>query len=377
MLNEAQNATPRLEGKLIAAKSWVVGVVSLSLVTILFLALLGLWAVAVALNYPGGGWGLVSGVQAAFLPTPAQIAISRPLTLFPAIPPVKKQQVTLVMLAGGEAVAELPANPSRHSLRDTIPAPLIPPVRLAVETDFSPKLADRLAGQLARPFMPARQPAVPADTTQAARPQTISANSYTLIPLEGQREGRPADMHGDLNLKLRAPQPIEAGLALVEINGSGLDPDAPNLGAIFKPDFVRAYTVHDWDWNCNCQGPLLTAEHLVLVGLRTTPGAPVFIPPRKQNVYAGKYYATLLFASEDSLTFVYTRAGSVARGYTVHYLGLHTDPGLVNLFRQSNGAELPGLTLDTPIGIATAELIVAIRDNGTFLDVRSRHDWWE
>jgi hypothetical protein len=281
------------------------------------------------------------------------------------------------MLAGGEAVAELPANPSRHSLRDTIPAPLIPPVRLAVETDFSPKLADRLAGQLARPFMTARQPAVPADTTQAARPQTISANSYTLIPLEGQREGRPADMHGDLNLKLRAPQPIEAGLALVEINGSGLDPDAPNLGAIFKPDFVRAYTVHDWDWNCNCQGPLLTAEHLVLVGLRTTPGAPVFIPPRKQNVYAGKYYATLLFASEDSLTFVYTRAGSVARGYTVHYLGLHTDPGLVNLFRQSNGAELPGLTLDTPIGIATAELIVAIRDNGTFLDVRSRHDWWE
>jgi hypothetical protein len=85
----------------------------------------------------------------------------------------------------------------------------------------------------------------------------------------------------------------------------------------------------------------------------------------------------LLFAAEDSLTFVYTRAGSVARGYTVHYLGLQTDPGLVNLFRQSNGAELPGLTLDTPVGIATAELIVAIRDNGTFLDVRSRHDWWE
>jgi hypothetical protein len=38
---------------------------------------------------------------------------------------------------------------------------------------------------------------------------------------------------------------------------------------------------------------------------------------------------------------------------------------------------LPGLTLDTPVGVATGELIVAMRDNGKFLDARSKKDWWE
>jgi hypothetical protein len=68
----------------------------------------------------------------------------------------------------------------------------------------------------------------------------------------------------------------------------------------------------------------------------------------------------------------------VVSGYTVHYLGLQTDPNLVKLFEESEGSELPGLTLDTPIGVAAGEeLMVAMRDNGTFLDARSKRDWWE
>jgi hypothetical protein len=60
----------------------------------------------------------------------------------------------------------------------------------------------------------------------------------------------------------------------------------------------------------------------------------------------------------------------------VHYLGLQVDPNLLELFRESKGNELPGLTHDVPVGVATDELIVAIRDRGTFLDARSRLDWW-
>jgi hypothetical protein len=114
-----------------------------------------------------------------------------------------------------------------------------------------------------------------------------------------------------------------------------------------------------------------------LIGIKTTPGEPVFIPKTKTDIFGGKYYATLLYASEDSLTFTYTRAGNVVKGYTVHYQGLHTDPNLLALFRESQGNELPGLTLDTPVGVAGDEVIVAIRDNGTFLDARSRKDWWD
>ncbi|HEX9922819.1 MAG TPA: hypothetical protein VGD99_09150, partial [Anaerolineae bacterium] len=74
---------------------------------------------------------------------------------------------------------------------------------------------------------------------------------------------------------------------------------------------------------------------------------------------------------------VYAREGTVAMGYSVHYLGLYTDPNLLTLYRESKGNMLPGLTLDTPIGVAGDQLIVAIRDNGTFLDARSINDWWD
>jgi hypothetical protein len=248
--------------------------------------------------------------------------------------------------------------------------------------------ADVPAPQAVNPVAPtatAAPPAPPAAVAAASQqeaaaefaPPATSSNSYSLLALEGQRESRPAEEHGDLNLKLRDPQPIEVDLNLVDIPGSGIDPNAPNLGDVFKnPQFVRAYTIHDWDWNCNCKGKLINDDHLVLVGIKTQPGEPIFIPTKKQDIFGGKYYATLLYASEDSLTFVYSREGNVAHAYSVHYLGLNTDPNLLALYQQSKGNELPGLTLDTPVGVAGEELIVAIRDKGKFMDARSRGDWW-
>ena len=94
------------------------------------------------------------------------------------------------------------------------------------------------------------------------------------------------------------------------------------------------------------------------------------------DIFQGKFYATLLYATEDQLTFAYTRDGTVAHGYAVHYMGLQTDPNLLELYRESKGNQLPGLTLDTPVGIATDQLIIAIRDRGKFMDVRSKKDWW-
>jgi hypothetical protein len=403
MTNEAEADLPGSEGKLGACQLGLFLGMSLSFMAILSLILPTLLAAFVTLNIYLG-WrssGLevfgsqpkpVSATALQFIPTGVLAAIPTNIpestltstpTPLPTVSPLDKQVATLAALAAGIAVSGLQAPSPPKSL-----AQATPNMEIALASDAPQELANSLALRLVHSFVPvaiARPPVIPTtvsaasliDTTQEFIPQMPSANSYDLIPLEGQRENRPAAEHGDLNLKLRGLQPIEADLTLVDITGSGLDPDAPNLSAIFKPDFVRAYAVYDWDWSCNCKGKWLQEDHLVLLGIRTTPGEPLFIPPRKQNVYVGKYYATVLYASEDSLTFVYTRAGSVATGYTVHYLGLHTDPNLVALFRQSKGNELPGLTLDTPIGVATAELIVAIRDNGTFLDARSKRDWWE
>jgi len=207
---------------------------------------------------------------------------------------------------------------------------------------------------------------------------SMSTNQYALIPIEGGRESRPPAEHGDLNLKLRDPQPADFEATLVDISGSGIDPDAPKLSAIFEPDFTQTYAVHDWDWGSNSKGSLLNDGSAVLVGIKTTPGEPIFIPQTDRDIYDGKYIAVVLYVSADQLTFLYARAGSVVKGYTVHYLGIQTDPNLVKLFEESEGSELPGLTPDTPVGVAAGEeLIVAMRDNGTFLDARSKRDWWE
>ncbi|MCB0213322.1 MAG: hypothetical protein KDJ52_28525 [Anaerolineae bacterium] len=208
-------------------------------------------------------------------------------------------------------------------------------------------------------------------------PPSSSSNTYTLIPLDGERDKRPAAEHGDLNLSLRDPQPIDEEKTLKDV-GAGIDPGAPNLGAVFSGNIVQTYGIHNWDWGCNCAGDLIKDGSAILVGVETTPGEPIFIPPTGAAIYDGKYYAVVLYASEDSLTFAYTRDGTVAQGYAVHYKGLSVDPNLLATYNKATGNDVIGLTLDTPVGVAASnELIIAIRDKGTFMDARSINDWWK
>lgn len=316
-------------------------------------------------------FNLAPGADLAGTPTPA-----------PAAAQVEQQVGTVAAIV--THVAEAASTPVPTLLP---PAPAATTAVALAPTATAPPQGES-SGQEVE--MPAEERPVPAETTSPAEATTSTpvdpdslplaaapaANSYTLIPIEGGRESQPADEHGDLNLKLRDPQPIEAELAVVDV-GVGVDPDAPRLSKIFEPEFTGAYTVHEWDWGCNCKGKLIEDKTVVLVTIKTRPGEPVFIPPRNQDIYGGKYYAVVLYASEDSLTFVYSRAGNVVKGYTVHYVGLKTDPNLLALFRESEGSQLPGLSLDTPVGTATDELLVAIRDNGKFLDARSKNDWWD
>jgi len=214
--------------------------------------------------------------------------------------------------------------------------------------------------------------------TASATPVATSTNTYALIPLDGDfNRSAPAADNPDLNIKLRDPQLSKTGLTLVDIPGPD-DPDAPQLSALFDPaDFIATYTIHRWDQGCNCTGALIEDEQTVLLGLKTTPGQPLYIPPRQQDIYQGQYYAVVLYASEDSLTFMYHRGGSIDTGYAIHYLGLQTDPNLLDLYQTSRENNLPGLTLNVPVGLATDELIVAVRSDGSFMDARSRKDWWE
>lgn len=211
---------------------------------------------------------------------------------------------------------------------------------------------------------------------------------YETIPVaEPSPDGRPAALHGDLNLALRGYSATSATLGLVNYGGD-FDGNAPQLAGIFSdrrlPVFASVHRVYDWDWGCSadgCRGAPLSYPPVTLLGLRTRPGEFLSIPSRGPEIYGGGYTALVLYAEPARITLVYTRNDHVKAGYTVHLEGISVDSALLALYRQANAAgrsSLPALHNDQPLGIASGyEVRVAIRDRGSFLDPRSRKDWWQ
>jgi len=364
---------------------WFVGGCALSFTTLCSVVLLLLLLVSTSVN-AYLTW-ILSGYQVSvYRPAPGSTAavVTTPSTLLVVVP---TQTPTLPPPTPTVAPAWTPEPPTTDSTLEAQVATLAAVATHAAELEAAsppaatPEVIIPETPQAATATGAAEagsEAATGSEGSAGSAAASMSTNQYDLIPIEGGRESRPPAEHGDLNLKLRDPQPADFEATLVDIPGSGIDPDAPKLSAIFKPDFTQTYAIHDWDWGSNSTGNLLNDGSAVLVGIKTTPGETIFIPQTDRDIYDGKYVAVVLYASEDQLTFLYARAGSVVKGYTVHYLGLQTDPNLVKLFEESEGSELPGLTLDTPVGVAAGEeLIVAMRDNGTFLDARSKRDWWE
>lgn len=408
-------------GSLSGCLVWFLGGITLSFSVVLSLVLLVLLMGSVALNVYLG-WqlaGLEVTVSRIATETPAVVVVTAtpalvdqpdaesepaaeiaaapdPSTVTPVVvtatslPPgaqLQSQQATVAAIATqssqpGEAAALVLPTTTVNGAVAMNPAGSDAPadddsgsISAASGGDPPPRPTGESDSRSTQPVKPKSGPDNPKSELSSAA--VTSSNTYELIPIEGERESRPPAEHGDLNLKLRDIEPLDVDARLVDLDGAGIDPDAPNLGKIFKPEFTGTYGIHNWDWATNGPSDFVDDGSAVLVGIKTNPGDPVLIPPKEQDIFGGEFYATLLYASEDQVTFVYARNGNVVNGYTVHYLGLQTDPNLIKLFNESEGSELPGLTLDTPVGIATDELIVAVRDNGTFLDARSEKDWWD
>lgn len=223
---------------------------------------------------------------------------------------------------------------------------------------------------------------IPADPCPAT-----STRVYNVIPIEPPVGDHPDELHGDLNLSLRGYTEVTAERSLIHINGP-TDTHAPQLPGLFAdartPTFTSTYRVYDWNWGCGehgCVSPNLVPAAVSLLGVGTTPGEEISIPSRQPEIYGGGYKVLVLYASEDRITLGYTRRDSVAPGYAVHLEKLCVDPNLVALYRASNIAgrgHLPALHNGDVLGIAPHdEILVAMRDRGTFMDSRSRKDWWK
>ncbi len=91
--------------------------------------------------------------------------------------------------------------------------------------------------------------------------------------------------------------------------------------------------------------------------------------------------ALVLYASERRLTLKYTREDNVIHGYTIHIEDICVEPRLLALYRACNDdgrQDLPALRGGQGVGrVRGTEVGVAIRDCGSFMDPRSRKDWWQ
>jgi hypothetical protein len=243
--------------------------------------------------------------------------------------------------------------------------------------------ADIPAAPTAEAVQPA--PTAPPPTIGGDCPVSSSAR-FSSIPFVGPSTDIPAAQSGDFNLALRGYAPVEAPPQLSDYNGP-TDAHAPQMPGLFTdhrtPLFTAAYQVHDWNRSCGqygCPGPLLSAPPVTLLGMATTPGEPISFPSRAPQIYGGGYIALVLYADVERITLKYTREDSVVNGYTVHIENVCVDPALLSLYRSLDAAgrpQLPALHNGDILGTAAGDQIaVAINDYGTFMDPRSRKDWW-
>lgn len=295
------------------------------------------------------------------------------------------------------ALAELPAPTAEVALAAATATPTVEPTATtaaeAAPTDTAAPIAALTEAPTTAPEAPATQaptaaPGANAGESANSAPGVCPATSnlqFATIPMPGPALDHPDAVHGDLNLALRGYDAVQESLDLVDIGS--VDPDAPQMAALFSParkaTFTAPYQVHDWNWSCGehgCASDRLSDPAVTLLGLATTPGETLYAPSRAPEIYGDGYMAVVLYAEEQRITLGYAHENSVAHGYAIHIEHLCVDPNLLAAYRAANSAnrtELPALRNGEPLGTAAgAEIGVAIRGRGKFLDPRSRGDWW-
>ncbi len=214
----------------------------------------------------------------------------------------------------------------------------------------------------------------------------ISGEVYSTVAVISAPTNPPAEIHPDLNLALRGYVSTTGTLGLVDYGGAS-DPNAPQLYTLFgnnrTPAFSAVYQVYSWDWDNNRRGALISDWLVTLAGMVVTPTEIIRTPSFGLDIgwRPAEYEAMVLHAAPNRITLKYTREDNVVYGYTIHIENICVEPNLLALYNSMNAsgrARLPALFAGQGIGRAiTTEIGAAIRDSGSFMDPRSRKDWWQ
>jgi len=286
------------------------------------------------------------------------------------------------------AAAGLLASAAITARASTEIAPLIAAAQAEpAETDRMLPFRHHLPSVFRAPAPPSAPPtAVPTPTSCPLLP-TPSFAALTLSgrPLHARGEGHP-----DLDLAVRGweqvvPESVVGGAGLVDYAGE-TDGKAPQLAGLapgqFAPGrvaFSGLYRVHDWDWTSNHRGVPLTVWPVSLVAVAVPAGHTLHVPDSGYDIGQG-FEVLVIHAAAGRVTLSYTRSDNVVRGYVLHVTGVCVEPRLLALYERLDAAgrtRLPALRTGEAFGTAAADAVrMAIRDTGTFMDPRSRKDWW-
>lgn len=238
----------------------------------------------------------------------------------------------------------------------------------------------------APPVEPEPTPEPTPEPSPEPTPEPTPAPVYDALTVVGDPVDRPPAVNADLNLALRGYVDTDEPLLLVDLNGP-TDNDAPQLAGLFNhqrgPDIVSVHQVRDWDWDCGehgCAADPISSPPVTLIGLRATPGEAIFIPTRNQEIHGGDYKVLVLYATPERITLTYTREDTPAIGYVVHIEEIAVEPALVTFYEELDAegrSRLPALRNGEQLGSAANDVVkVVIRDTGSFMEPRSRKDWW-
>lgn len=186
----------------------------------------------------------------------------------------------------------------------------------------------------------------------------------------------------NLNLGVRGYKQVSAPLKLVEL-GPVYDRNAPQIPGMFAdrrtPKFTGTYLHYNWDEDCDCPSGVDSPWDATVLGMKTGVGEVIYTPDSGYDIEGGNEYL-VMYASEERVTLHVGREDEFF-GYVVHIEGVCVDPDLVSLYRRLDDEGrryLPALRGHQPFGRAIgSEIRIAVRDTGSFMDPRSRNDWWQ
>ncbi len=214
-----------------------------------------------------------------------------------------------------------------------------------------------------------------ADKAQA---QTAPASSAEINPIAVRGYSPVTDSHG--NAYFDFYHDLDAGRP--QLNNL-LQGSYPKDAATGLSQIAHTYNLNEWDYTNSQQGSPMTARDapVTMVGLATTPGQTTVHVPLSGREIAPGYQVVVAYASADSIALSYRDDGIIrgdVNGYAVQLGGLTVDPELVVAYNRAAAAgQRLMLAGDYQIGYTTGnELLLVIRDTGSFMDPRWKNDWW-